>query len=380
MSLNIGRIMGIPIRIHYTLWLVFILIAWSLATGYMPANYPGLSETTYWTIGVVSAILLFISVLIHELSHSIIAKRNGLPISRITLFFFGGVSEISEEPKDAGLEVRMAAAGPLTSFAIAFVLAGIYFVARTFAAPVAVTATLRYSALLNGILGGFNLIPAFPLDGGRVLRGGLWERSKNLLRATAAAVRVSEIISLFFMILGFVLIIFLDFVDGLWVIFLGWFIRAGAESSLQQTRTTEALQGLRVGDLMTQELLTVPPDMPVKQLVSEYFLSRPHGGYPVKSEGRLLGLVTMQSVRSLPVDQRDSATVRDVMVPYEKLVRVSVSTSAADALHQMVEQGVGRVLVTDGDSLLGIVTRGDLLNAIRTRQQLLPGWNTSRTP
>src|SRR6266581_3137910 len=186
-SVNIGRILGIPIRIHWTLWLVFLLIAWSLADEYLPAVYPTFSVATDWTIGVVSALLLFVSVLLHELSHSYIAKKNGLPIARITLFFFGGVSEMSEEPKDARLEVRMAAAGPLTSFAIAGVLGALWYVSRIVSAPLPVIAILGYNAVINVALGAFNLVPAFPLDGGRVLRGSLWGRSKNLLKATRNA-------------------------------------------------------------------------------------------------------------------------------------------------------------------------------------------------
>jgi Zn-dependent protease len=310
MSLNIGRIIGIPVRIHYTLWLVLLLIAWSLAEGYMPQHYPGLGATTYWAIGIVSAIILFVSVFLHELSHSYIAKKNGLPIRRITLFFFGGVSEMSEEPKDPALEVRMAAAGPLTSFLIAIVLGSFWYLTVLVGGPTPggltpIIATLYYAALLNGVLGAFNLIPAFPLDGGRVLRGSLWARSKNLLSATTNATRVSEAISLLMMAVGLFFVIFGDFVDGLWIIFLGWFIRSGAETSLRQTRLTESLVGVRVGDIMTRELLSVSPDATVRQLVSDYFLVHPHGGYPVISNGKLLGVVTMASVRSIPREKRD---------------------------------------------------------------------------
>src|SRR6266702_6643429 len=175
-SVNIGRILGIPIRIHWTLWLVFLLISWSLAVGYLPATYPRLSATLDWIVGAVSALLLFVSVLVHELSHSYIAKKNGLPIARITLFFFGGVSEMTEEPKDAGLEVRMALAGPLTSFAIAAILGALWYVGLLVSFPTPVIAVLGYNAIINAALGAFNLIPAFPLDGGRVLRGSLWRR------------------------------------------------------------------------------------------------------------------------------------------------------------------------------------------------------------
>ena len=377
MSLNIGRIIGIPVRIHYTLWLVLLLIAWSLAEGYMPQHYPGLGATTYWAIGIVSAIILFVSVFLHELSHSYIAKKNGLPIARITLFFFGGVSEMSEEPKDAALEVRMAAAGPLTSFLIGAVLGGSYYVTGLASGPAIsinpltpVIATLYYAALLNGVLGAFNLIPAFPLDGGRVLRGSLWRRSKNLLSATANATRVSEAISLLMMAIGLFFVVFGDFINGLWIIFLGWFIRSGAETSLRQTRLTESLAGVRVGDIMTKELLSVSPDASVQQLVSDYFLVHPHGGYPVISNGKLLGVVTMSSVRSIPREKREVERVSQAMVPYERTVTVSPTTLAIDALQLMAKNGIGRLVVMDGDKIAGMVTRGDLMKTMKARQDL----------
>ena len=375
MSLNIGKVMGIPVKIHYTLWLVLVLIAWSLADGYMPAHYPGLDLATYWTIGIVSAVILFVSVFLHELSHSYIARKNGLPIARITLFFFGGVSEMSEEPKDPGLEVRMAAAGPLTSFAIAIVLGGLWYLTAlsgpaTAANPLTpVIATLYYAALLNGVLGAFNLIPAFPLDGGRVLRGSLWKRSKNLLSATANATRVSEAIFLIMIFVGlYIFFVFGDFIDGLWIIFLGWFIRSGAETSLRQTRLTESLAGLKVGDIMTKDLLSVSPDASVQQLVTDYFLVHPHGGYPVISNGKLLGVVTMASVRSIPREKRELERVSQAMIPFERTVTVSPATYAVDALQMMAKSSVGRLIVMDGDKMAGILTRGDLMKAMRTRQ------------
>lgn len=370
--MNIGRILGIPIRIHWTLWLVFLLIAWSLAVGYLPATYGNrLSPTEDWIVGIVSAIVLFLSVLIHELSHSYIAKKNGLPIARITLFFFGGVSELTTEPQDASLEVRMAAAGPLTSFAIAAVLGSLWYVGNLVGFPLAVIAVLGYDALINVALGAFNLIPAFPLDGGRVLRGGLWRREGNLLRATRNATRVSEILSLLMIAAGLILVVATaDFVNGIWIIFLGWFIRSGAESSLRQTQITEALHGISVSDLMTKNLLTVGPDITVQQLVNDYFLVHPHGGYPVVQNEKLQGVVTMSSVRSIPKEKREFETVDQAMVPYEKLLTITPAASAADALQKMAQTNVGRLIVTDGDRILGIITRGDLMKAIRTRQDL----------
>jgi len=370
-SVNIGKILGIPIRIHWTLWLVFLLIAWSLAVGYLPQTYRGLNDATYWTIGIVSAFVLFLSVLVHELSHSYVAKKNGLPIARITLFFFGGVSEMSEEPRDPGLEVRMAAAGPLTSFAIAAILGALWYVGRLVSFPIPAIAVLGYNAIINAALGAFNLIPAFPLDGGRVLRGSLWRRSKNLLSATRNATRVSEILSLLMIAAGLLLVVATaDFVNGIWIIFLGWFIRSGAETSLQQTQMTEALHGISVGDIMTRNLLTVTPDITVQQLVNDYFLVHPHGGYPVVQNDKLQGVVTMSSVRSIPREKREFETVSQAMVPYDRVVAISPTASAAEAMQRMAQKQIGRLIVTDGDRILGMITRGDLMKTIRTRQEL----------
>ena len=378
MSVSLGKIMGIPVRIHYTLWLVFILIAWSLAYGYMPRQYPGLSAVTYWAIGIASAVILFVSVLIHELSHSYIAKKNGLPIARITLFFFGGVSEMTEEPQDPRLEVRMAAAGPLMSFVIAGVLGALWYVFTFAKAPVGLTATLGYGALINAVLGAFNLLPAFPLDGGRVFRGTLWKRSGNLVRSTRNATRVSEVFSLLMMFGGFAAIIFGDFVDGLWIVVLGWFIRSGAETSLKQTIMGEALAGVMVGDIMTRNVLTIPPNMTVQQLITDYFLVQPHGGYPVTQDGQILGLVTLQNVRSIPKDERNTETARQVMLPSDSKITVKPTISALDAMHKMARERLGRLLVTDNGRLLGIVTRGDLMRSIQMRQELSLGANLQR--
>jgi Zn-dependent protease len=336
----------------------------------MPEQYPGLDLATYWAIGITSAIILFASVLVHELSHSYVAKKNGLPIARITLFFFGGVSEMTEEPQDPGLEVRMAVAGPLMSFLIAGVLGGLWYVSKFIMVPVAVSATLGYGALINVILGGFNLLPAFPLDGGRVFRGSLWKRSKNLVVATRTATRVSEGLSVIMMLGGFVSIIYGDFFDGIWIIVLGWFIRSGAETSLRQTLLSETMTGVTVGNIMSKNVLTVPPEMSLQQVVGYYFLVHPHGGYPVVKDGKILGLITLQSVRSIPKDRWDTETVGHGMIPYERTITIQPNLTVIDAMQKMARNKVGRMLVVEGDRLLGIVTQGDLVRSIRTRQEL----------
>jgi CBS domain-containing protein len=288
------------------------------------------------------------------------------------LFFFGGVSEMTQEPQDAGLEVRVAAAGPLTSFMIAGGLGGFWFLTNLVKAPVAISATLAYGALINATLGAFNLLPAFPLDGGRVFRGSVWKRSGSLVGATRTAARLSEAFSLLMMLGGFVSIIFGDFVDGIWIVVLGWFIKAGAETSLRQTVAGESLSGVVVRDIMSHQLVTVPPDLTVQQVISDYFLIHPHDSYPVVKDGEIYGIITLQSVRAIPKEERPVITVGQAMIPRGQAVIVEPTTTALDVLQQMARVKTERVLVVENRQLVGIVTRGDVMKAIQTRQVLAP--------
>lgn len=215
LSLRVGRIFGISIRIHYSLLLMFILVVWSLAIGYMPQQFPGLSQVSYWTIGVLSGLILFASVIVHELFHSVVGRRLGVPVHRVTLFFLGGAAEMTEEPKSPTVEFEMALAGPLSSFGIAALLEGLWYVSVATQLAVEIVAILQYGAFINLILGGFNLLPAFPLDGGRVLRALLWRREANLVRATRTATRVGVLLSYVMMFGGFVMIMFGGFFNGL---------------------------------------------------------------------------------------------------------------------------------------------------------------------
>ena len=287
---------------------------------------------------------------------------------------------MSEEPQDPSLEVKMAAAGPLMSFLIAGVLSGAWYASKTANLPLPIVATLGYGALINAVLGAFNLIPAFPLDGGRVLRGSLWKHYHDLIRSTRMATRISEVISLLMMFGGFATIIFGDFIDGIWIVVLGWFIKSGAETSLSATLVGETLSGVMVNDIMTRNVLTVPPDILVEQLIADYLLVHRHGGYPVVKNGKMLGLVTMQSVRSLPKELRSVKRVEEIMVPIDRVVTVSPTLSALDAMQKMGRARIGRLLVVEGTQLLGIVTSGDIMRTVHMRQELGVGGEQRWTP
>lgn len=370
MSIRIGRLLGVPLILHYTLILGVLLITWTLTVGYLPSEYPGLTSATYWLIGAIAAIVLFTSVLIHELAHSYIARKSGLPVRRIVLFIFGGVSEIEEEPKEANLEFKMALAGPLTSFGIALVLWLLQYGALALRASVVIVAPFEYGAYINVLLGGFNLVPAFPLDGGRILRAGIWRWKKDLIKATRIATRVGVFFAYLMIFGGFMFLIGGVFISGLWFILIGWFLKSGAESSYRQTIISEALTGVAIRDIMTRDVHTVDPDTSVKDVVETHFTKYKHGGFPVEKDSRLLGLVTLEDVRKIPREKWQETKVGDVMTPCEKLKCASPDELAVDALMKMSKQDIGRLPVQEDGKLVGIVTRSDILHTIRVRTEL----------
>lgn len=369
MSLRVGRIIGIPVRLHYTWFLAIIFIAWTLAVGYMPLQYPRLPAYLYWVIGIVSALLLFISVLLHELCHSYFAKKYGLPVDSIMLFLFGGVAQMIDDPQNPDVEFKMAAAGPVCSFALALLFGGAWFISNQVGLGIAVTATLQYAGLTNILLGGFNLAPAFPLDGGRMLRARIWKSTGNILRATNIASSVGVGFSYLLMFGGFAAIILGSWISGLWVIFIGWFLKNGAESSQKHTLITEALAGLNIRDVMSAEVHTVDADTSVKDMV-QHFLRYKHSGFPVVEGENKLGVVTLHDIRK--VHDRDLETVRarDIMTPWEKMIKIGPNEPVSNAMIKMSQNNIGRLPVVDDSRLIGIVTRSDVMRIITLATEL----------
>jgi len=370
LSLNLGKIAGVHVSIHHTLWLVFLMVAFSLATGYMPHHYPGLPAYVYWIIGLTSAMILFGSVLLHELCHSYIAMRNGIPVGRITLFFFGGVSEITEEPKSPDVEFRMAAVGPASSFLIAIVLGTFWYLFKSSNLSVGPTAIMEYGATINVMLGGFNLLPAFPLDGGRVFRAILWRRRRDLLKSTMTAAKVGVGLAYLMMFGGFVVMFFGGFFNGVWTIMMGWFLKSGAESSMSQTIIGEAFSKMRVGEVMSKNVITVDPDLTIEELVKNNFLVYRYAAYPVPEDGEIWGMVTMEMLKQVPRERWNQTKVKYIMIPVDRLVMVRSDTLASDVMYKMARYGAGRVLIVDEGKLLGIVSHSDLMRVVRTRVEV----------
>ena len=363
--MKVGHLYGVEVRLHYSWFLIFMLLTWSLAWGYLPYGYPGQSDLFYWSVGAFSAAIFFISVLVHEVAHSIVAQMNKINVNNITLYFLGGVSETAEEAHTPEAELRMAVAGPLTSIALGIIFYGGYLLGGFL--PMAVIAVLQYAGYINLVLAAFNLIPAFPMDGGRVLRGVIWGRNKNILASTRTVTKISRLISFVFIGLGFVdTVLYSDF-SGIWLLFIGLFISSSAQASMNETRVTQALTGVTVGEIMTKEVKTVEPDLTLQQVQDYALAPTKHHGFPVVKDGELLGLITDEDVRRVNLEYWDERRVEDVMRKMKNLVTVTPGDEAVDAYIKLAKAGVGRLPVVDNGKLVGIVTRSDFARVIQER-------------
>ncbi len=366
-SIRLFNIAGIEIGIHYSWLIIFILVAASLALGFFPQSYPGWTTATYWITGIIASLLLFVSVLLHELAHSFVAKARGMPVSSITLFIFGGVSNLREEPKQPWHEFTMAFAGPLTSL----VLAGIFWVVliSLYAGqnnPVA--ATLFYLAFINALLAAFNLLPAFPLDGGRVFRSIIWGATHNLQTATNVASWTGQVFGWLLIAFGVFQVFGGNLIGGLWIAFIGWFLSSAASSARQEMTLREKLSGVHVKDVMYVNPETITPDTPVSQVVEDIFRGRHRRAVPVCKDGRTIGIVTITDVRELPRDRWDTTPVSQIMTR-EPLWSVSPDDDLNKAMQAIAEHDVNQVLVTNDGRCAGLVGRSDIIKYLQSGKQ-----------
>jgi Zn-dependent protease len=367
-SLNLGKILGIPIRLHTSWFLIAILITWTLAAGYFPQEYPGWSATTYWIVGAITSLFFFASVLIHELGHSVLALREDVPVKSITLFIFGGVAQIGREPPTAGAEFRIAIAGPLSSLGLAALFGGL---GAVLADNATVAAPLAYLGRINLLLAVFNMIPGFPLDGGRVLRAALWAFGGSFQNATKWASRAGRAVAYGFILLGVGQILLGGgFLNGLWLAFIGWFLNNAAESSYQQVRLRDMLSGVKASSVMTQECLTVPSSLGVDHLVEDHVLAGGQRCFFVADNGNTEGMITLHNLRSVPREQRVGLTTGQVMTRIDGVLRVRPEDDLWSVLQQMDEHDVNQVPVMDNGTFLGMITRERLLHDIRLRAEL----------
>ena len=374
-SFKIVRIAGIDVFIHWSWLVIFGLLVWSLGSEdgfFSDAGGEDWSQTERWAAAVVSTIAFFLSVLLHELSHSLMAKRLGLPVASITLFIFGGVSALSKEPESARDEFKVAIVGPLTSFVIGagcLIAYGAFYLAD--AGDSVPSAVFAYLGTINIAVGIFNMLPGYPLDGGRVLRSALWARSRNILKATRWAATAGTLIS--FALIGLGLVSFLAgaVIGGVWFVVIGLFLRNTSEQAYQQVLLKHTLEGAKVGDIVNNSLLPAPPDVSLAQLVSDFILGRAQRCVPIVVADNLLGIVTMSDLQKIPNDQWGATSAFRAMTPREKLYTVSPQDDLTTALQMMAAHDVHQLPVIDtARSFLGFVTRADVLRLMQVRTEL----------
>ena len=362
-------LLGFQIRFDLT-WLILVaLVVWSLSAGYFPASYADLPASTYVWMGIVGAIGLFASIVLHELAHSWVGRRLGMQIHGITLFVFGGAAELADEPKSARTEFLMAAAGPLASIFLAILFEILATGMEAARGPSPISAVLHYLGGINLILAVFNLLPAFPLDGGRILRAALWASRGNVTWATRVAAGVGGAIGLGLIVLGIVSVIGGNIVGGMWSVLIGLFIRSAAAASQQQTVARHMLQGIPVARLMVRDPVTVAPGAPVARAV-ELFLSNNLKFLPVVEGGRPVGHIGLRQVKALPAAARMERSVAEAMTPLDPDSSIGPRADAAAALAQMQRTGLTRLLVVEDGRLAGVICLKDLLDQLTLRSEL----------
>lgn len=364
------RLFGFEVAVDLT-WLVLaVLVTWSLAVGLFPALYPDLGPTVYWSMGVLGMIGLLISIVVHELSHSLVAKRYGMPIKGITLFIFGGVAEMHDEPVGPRAEFNVAIAGPISSLLVAGVCYVLSLAAQGIGAPVTVSGVFGYLATINVVLAVFNMVPAFPLDGGRVLRAILWGWKGDYLRATRIAANFGSGFGLLLILLAVLSIVSGNFIAGMWYFLIGLFVRGAAQATYQQTLMRETLHDVPVARLMTKDPVSVDPTQPLDELVDKFFYTHNFKAFPVVQGERLLGYVNLRDVKQVLREQWHERTVADIMEACSEENTVTPGTDAASALTRMMRSRRPRLLVASKDRLAGVVSQSDLLRFLAIKLNL----------
>lgn len=368
--ITLFHLLGFEVKVDLSWVFLALLIAWSLARGFFPATYPGLPTATYWWMGIAGVVGLVASIVLHELSHSLVARRFALPIRGITLFIFGGVAEMEGEPKSPRAEFLMAAAGPVASFVLAGAFMALSGAARAIGLGEPAVGVLGYLALLNVILAVFNLVPAFPLDGGRMLRAGLWARKGDITAATRQAARIGGGFGIVMIFLGLMNVLAGQVVSGIWWALIGMFLRAAAQGAYGQVVARGALAGMPVRRYMTAEPITVPPDLSVADLVEDRIYRSHHSLYPVVDGGRLAGCVTLDRVKEVPRERWAVTRVSEIAATCTDANTISPDADAADALERMGRTGQSRLMVVEDGRLTGILALKDLADVLSVKMTL----------
>ena len=363
-NVRIARVAGIEIGVNWTWLIVFGLVVWSLGARVFPAEEPGLARVTYWAMAAVAALVFFAAILLHELGHSLVARREGVEIEEITLWLLGGVARLRGQMASPGGEFRIAVAGPLVSLAIAVIL---LLVAAFLPLPPAYDATIFWIGYINAFVLVFNLLPALPLDGGRILHSALWGGRRDLVWATRVGTAIARGVAWLLVGGGIALFVFGVAEGGIWLAFIGWFLDVAARAEERQVLAEARLEGLRVRDLMVARPVTVEADQTIGQVMDEVAHLHRHSSYPVLAAGRPVGLLPFRCVAKTPRGAWDERLVRDCMLPREEVPTVPEDESAADALQELAQNDVRRALVVDDGHLAGLLSLADLMRMAQRR-------------
>lgn len=369
-DIRLGKIFGIEIYISYSWFLIFSLVTFTLAFGFFPREFPGHALGVNLAIGLFASVVFFGSLLLHELSHSLVANLNKIPIKKITLFIFGGMSQMSQEPSDPGSEMKMAIAGPTSSLLLAGLFFGIFKAMTSAGFPSAFYAAFSWLAEINFFLAVFNLAPGFPLDGGRVLRAGVWYFTDNRERATSVASRAGQLIAFALISIGLLFFLFGQ-IGGIWLMLIGWFLNQAAVTSFRQVAIEHSLADVNVKNIMTGEVHTVGSDISLDELINHYFLKYRFGRFPVVDGDAVLGVVTLHDVKEIPRAKWPSMTAGDIIEPAQDEMFINQNERATAALMKMVGSEIGHLMVrNDEGRLVGIVTKTDIIKLVQVKSEL----------
>ena len=369
-AFNLGKVFGIQFRLHYTWFIVFVLISMSLSWYYFPSLNLDLTPLAYWVIGIASSLLFFASVVAHELAHSLVARTNGIPVKSITLFIFGGIAQITREATKANAELKMAAAGPACSLVLGGLFGLLWLFSRGISEPMG--AMTSWLAQVNVILAVFNLIPGFPLDGGRVFRSILWRFTGNYKLSTRIATQVGQGVGYLFILSGISIMFLLrgGWFSGLWLILIGWFLRNTASSSYHQAQWREALREVSASQVMTSGCPVIPPNITLNQMVQEYVFTSGCYFFLVADEGGIKGILTLNNIKAVSRQNRDVTQVQEIMTPVDRVKVAHPDQDALSILEEMDENDINQMPVESGGNVIGLVTRDNLIRFLRTRSEL----------
>lgn len=364
-SFRLGRIAGVAVGVHWSVLIIFLLIAGTLSLSRFPAAYPGQPGWAYLLAGVGAAIVFFLGLLAHEVSHAVVALRNKLPVEDITLWLLGGVARLGGEARSPGAELRIAGVGPLVSLLLGLGFAAVAAVLRAAGQTGLLIGTFGWLAAINIVIALFNLLPAAPLDGGRLLRAALWKWRGDRMRAAVGAARAGRLLGILLILAGLWQVFAGAGIGGLWLALIGWFVIGAATAEERQARLGNSLEGIRVADIMTPEPVTVPADLTVAEFLDRHLWAYRHSAFPLVEEGRPAGLVTLNRIRDVPPDRRDATVLRDIACAREELTIAAPGEPVTELLPRLTRCAEGRALVTTDGHLVGIVSPSDISRAVQ---------------